>query len=55
DAVPTEEQKTETQEEEPCHKVFVGNLAFQTGEQQLFDFFNKTVNLVLMKGNKEFK
>ena len=32
--------KEETKQEE--YKVFVGNLAFSTGEEQLADFFNKT-------------
>jgi RNA recognition motif-containing protein len=32
--------KEETKQEE--YKVFVGNLAFSTDEQQLADFFNKT-------------
>ncbi|CAG8574794.1 13975_t:CDS:2 [Acaulospora morrowiae] len=40
----TEEEKA--QEEEPRCKVFVGNLAFQTSEQQLSDFFSKTGKVV---------
>jgi len=36
--------KEETKQEE--YKVFVGNLAFSTSEQQLSDFFNKTGKVV---------
>ena len=39
DAVNNKEEKTQ---EEAGHKVFVGNLSFQTSEQQLADFFGKT-------------
>lgn len=36
EAVTTKEEKTQ---EEPGYKVFVGNLAFQTSEEQLSEFF----------------
>ena len=36
EVIPKEEPKQEE------YKVFVGNLAFSTDEQQLADFFNKT-------------
>lgn len=43
-SVDTKEEEEETKQEE--YKVFVGNLAFSTSEQQLADFFNKTGKVI---------
>nr|CAG8449646.1 14775_t:CDS:2 [Entrophospora candida]CAG8454067.1 7993_t:CDS:2 [Entrophospora candida] len=49
----TEEEKVQ---EEAGHKVFVGNLSFQTSEQQLADFFGKTGKVlkanIISRGNR---
>ncbi|CAG8559750.1 34100_t:CDS:2 [Gigaspora margarita] len=42
-AVTTKEEKNL---EETGYKVFVGNLAFSTNEDQLAEFFNKTANII---------
>ncbi|CAJ0847694.1 8024_t:CDS:2, partial [Entrophospora sp. SA101] len=43
-------------QEEAGHKVFVGNLSFQTSEQQLADFFGKTGKVlkanIISRGNR---
>jgi RNA recognition motif-containing protein len=49
-------KEEKTQDEEAGHKVFVGNLSFQTSEQQLADFFNKTGKVlkanIISRGNR---